>query len=75
MHAVPTQRKVLHCQKYQDPAFFFAHSTKLLGTGKPTGVAVSHCITWFQTQLILTTCQIRYHGQCGIIVAMDSSEP
>ena len=37
-------------------------------TGKPTGVAASHCITWFQTQLILTTCQIRYHSQCGIIV-------
>ena len=30
--------------------------------GKPTGVAVSHCITWFQTQLILTTRQIRYHS-------------
>ena len=24
-------------------------------TGKPTGVAVCHCITWFQTQLFLTT--------------------
>ena len=23
---------------------------------------VSHCITWFQTQLILTTCQTRYHS-------------
>ena len=34
-----------------------------------------HCITWFQTQLILSTCQIRYHNQCGIIVALDSSEP
>ena len=44
-------------------------------TGKPTGVAVSHCITWFQTQLILTACQIRYHSHCGIIVAVDSSEP
>ena len=43
--------------------------------GKPTGVAASLCITWFQTQLILTTCQIRYHSQCGIIVALDSSEP
>ena len=43
-------------------------------TGKPTGVAVSHC-TWFQTQLILTTCQIRYHSHCGIIVALDSSDP
>ena len=29
---------------------------------KPTGVAVSHCITWFQTQLIPTACQIRYHS-------------
>ena len=41
-------------------------------SGKPTGVAVSHCTTWFQTPLIPTTCQIRYHG---IIVALDSSEP
>ena len=32
-------------------------------------------ITWFQTQLILTTCQIRYHSHCGIIVALDSSDP
>ena len=39
------------------------------------GVAVSHCITWFQTQPIPTTCQIRYHGHCGIIIALDSSEP
>ena len=23
----------------------------------------------------LTTCQIHYHSQCGIIVALDSSEP
>ena len=23
---------------------------------------VSHCITWFQTQLILTMCQIRYRS-------------
>ena len=38
-------------------------------------MAVSHCITWFHTQLILTTCQIRYHSHCGIIVALDSSEP
>ena len=28
--------------------------------GKPTGVSVSQCISWFQTQLILTPCQIRY---------------
>ena len=32
-------------------------------------------MTWFQTQLTLTTCQIRYHGHRGIIVALDSSEP
>ena len=25
--------------------------------------------------LILTTCQIRYHSHCGIIVALDGSEP
>ena len=55
--------------------FFSLQSLCLVHTGKPTGVAVSHCRTWFQTQLILTTCQIRYHGHCGIIVAPDSSEP
>ena len=30
-------------------------------TGLPPGMAVSHCITWFPTQVILTMCQIRYH--------------
>ena len=55
--------------------FFSLQSLCLMHTGKPTGVAVSHCITWFLTQLILITCQIRYHGHCGIIVALDSSEP
>ena len=43
--------------------FFSLQSLCLMHTGKPTGVAVSHCITRFQTQLILTTCQIRYHNQ------------
>ena len=33
------------------------------------------CITWFQTQLILTSCQIRYHSHCGMFVALDSAEP
>ena len=55
----------------------------LMHTGKPTGVAVSHCITWFQTQLILTTCQIRYHshlwdhrrtGQLWILIPRDCLE-
>ena len=32
-------------------------------------------ITWFQTQLILTTCQMRHHSHCGIIVELDRSEP
>ena len=54
---------------------FCLQSLCLMHTGKPTGVVVSHCITWFQTQLILTTCQIRYRGQCGIIVALHSSDP
>ena len=47
----------------------------LMHTGKPTGVAVSHCMTWFQTQLMCTMCQIRYHSHRWIIVAPDSSEP
>ena len=34
----------------------------IMHTVKPTGMAVSHCITWFQTQLILTMCHIQYHG-------------
>ena len=33
--------------------FFSLQSLCLVHTGKPTGVAVSHCITWFQTQIIL----------------------
>ena len=51
--------------------FGSATNATVMPTGKPTGVAVSH---WFQTQLILTTCQIRYHRHCGVIVALDSSE-
>ena len=43
--------------------FSSLQSLCLVHTGKPTGVAVSHCITWFQTQLILTTCQIHYHSR------------
>ena len=39
-----------------------------------TGVAVFHCPTWSQTLLILTTCQILYHSQCGIIAALNSSK-
>ena len=42
-------------------------------TGRPTSMALSHCITWFQTQSILT-CQIHYHSHFGIIVALNSSE-
>ena len=34
---------------------FQPKSLCLMHTGKPMGVAVSHCITWFQTQQILTT--------------------
>ena len=41
--------------------YYSLQSLCLVHTGKPTGVAVSHCTTWFQTQLILTACQIRYH--------------
>ena len=47
----------------------------LIETGKPTGVAVSHCIAWFQTQQILITCQIRYHSHLWDHVALNSSEP
>ena len=37
-------------------------SSCLTHAGKPTGVAVSHGITRFQTQLILNPCQIRYRS-------------
>ena len=30
---------------------------------------------WGLLGLTLTMCQIRYHSHCGIIVALDSSEP
>ena len=49
-------------------SFFGRQSSRLMHTGKPPGVAVSHCITWFQTQLIHTTCQIRYPVIGGIMV-------
>ena len=62
------------CSK-REGGFFSRQSLCLVHTGKPTGGEVPHCITWFQTQLIRTTCQIRYHGHCGIIVALDSSDP
>ena len=42
--------------------FFSLQSLCLMHTGKPTGLAVSHCMTWFQTQLILSRCLIRYHS-------------
>ena len=35
----------------------------LMHSGKPAGVAVSHWLTWFQTQLILTTCDQRGGGR------------
>ena len=54
--------KSQHCKILITPQ---NRSLCLMHTGKPTGVAVSHCIAWFQTQLILTTCQIRYHAIVG----------
>ena len=38
--------------------FFSPQLLCLLHTGKPTGMAISHCTTQFQRQLILTTCLI-----------------
>ena len=44
--------------------FFSLQPLCLMHTGKPTGVAVPHCITSFQAQLILTTPPppLRKHG-------------
>ena len=57
---------LIHLSRSLHTAVFFSlQSLCLVHTGKPTGVAVSHCRTWFQTQLILTTCQIRYHAIVG----------
>ena len=36
---------------FHTTVFFTAQSWCLLHTGKPTGVAISHCTTQFQTQL------------------------
>ena len=47
---------------YTPLSYFNLQSLCLMHTRKPKGVAVSHCIIWFHTHLILTTCQIRYHG-------------
>ena len=39
-----------------------------------TGVALFHSPAWSPTLHILTTRQILYHSQCGIIAAMKSSK-
>ena len=38
------------------------------GRGSP------HCISWYQNQLILTTCHVRYHIALWDIGASDSSD-
>ena len=47
---------------FHSAVFLSLQSMCLMHTGKPEGVAVSQCIKWFRTQLILTTCQICYHS-------------
>ena len=39
-----------------------AYSLLCMHAGQPMGMAVSPCISWFQTQLILTACQMCYHS-------------
>ena len=49
----------LLCQNSLTPPL---RSSPQRGTkGWPKGVAVSHCITWSQTQLLLAAYQIRFH--------------
>ena len=63
--APPPPVFVLHAHStvfYNWLSFFQPRVFGLMHTGKPKGVAVSHCITSFQTQLSLTTFQIRYHS-------------
>ena len=74
-HQLPTA----NCWSREDPmtaVLFSLQALCLTHTGKPTGVAVSHCITLFQTQLILSL-RVRSATTviCGIIVALDSSDP
>ena len=66
--SLPGTDIVCHTNRWFIPAcslhtavLFGLQSLCLMHTGKPTGVAVSHCITWFQTQLITTVRRIRYH--------------
>ena len=66
---------VIAASNLHTAVLFSLQSLCLTHTGKPTGVAVSHCMTRFQTLLIHTTCQISYHSHCSIIGALDSSEP
>ena len=56
------------------PGYHMAHRVRqliLFWTRKD--VAASHCVTWFETQLILTPCEIGCHSFCVIIVAVDTS--
>ena len=66
---LPSTDIVCNATRWFIPAFslhtavlFSLQSLCLMHTGKPMGVAVSHCRTWFQPQLIPTTCQICYHS-------------
>ena len=60
---------IVHClDRYkrgivETPLSLSAYFWCLMHTGKPHDVAMSHCITWLQTQLILTACQMPYQSQ------------
>ena len=45
-------------------------------TGKPAGLALSHCLIWYEIQLILSL-RVRSATTviCGIIVELNCSEP
>ena len=57
-----SRNKSHKCYSLHAAVFSSPQPLCLVHTGRPTGVAVSHCIARFQTQLIRTTCQIRYHS-------------
>ena len=60
-HSQPT-RRFISAFILHTTVFFSLQSLCLMHTGKPTGVAVSHCITWFQTQVILAACHCSVHS-------------
>ena len=81
---VPNRKFVLILFKDEYCLFRLQSFVTHAATGKPTGVAVSHCRLWYHSQPILTACQTRSHnhlwdhrstGPPGTLILRSHPEP